>query len=302
MLTGSLVTMAGFVPIGFARSSAGEYTFSIFAVVSIAVLASWLVAVIFIPLFGVAFLSKPKAPQPAEPGAVIRIFRRALLVAMRNRWITILLTIACFGLALLGSPHIPRQFFPSSDRPELLVDLRLPQNASIYASSDASARLDRILKADPDVERWSAYIGRGAIRFYLPLSVELPNDFFSQFVVIAKDIAARERLRAKLERALAEDFPGAVTRVVPLELGPPVGWPVQYRVSGPDPNEVREIAFRLAQVVASDTRTRPVNFDWIEPGRKVRIRIDQDQARLLGLTSESIAGKLNAVMTGAAVT
>jgi multidrug efflux pump subunit AcrB len=302
MLTGSLVTMAGFVPIGFARSSAGEYTFSIFAVVSIAVLASWLVAVIFIPLFGVAFLSKPKAPQPVESGAVIRTFRRALLVAMRNRWITILLTIACFGLALLGSPYIPRQFFPSSDRPELLVDLRLPQNASIYASSDASARLDRILKEDPDVERWSAYIGRGAIRFYLPLSVELPNDFFSQFVVIAKDIAARERLRAKLERVLAEDFPGAVTRIVPLELGPPVGWPVQYRVSGPDPNEVREIAFRLAQVVASDTRTRPVNFDWIEPGRKVRIRIDQDQARLLGLTSESIAAKLNTVMSGAAVT
>jgi multidrug efflux pump subunit AcrB len=221
---------------------------------------------------------------------------------MRNRWITILLTIACFGLALLGSPYVPRQFFPSSDRPELLVDLRLPQNASIYASSDASARLDRILKEDPDVERWSAYVGRGAIRFYLPLSVELPNDFFSQFVVIAKDIAARERLRAKLERVLTEDFPGAVTRTVPLELGPPVGWPVQYRVSGPDPNEVREIAFRLAQVVASDTRMRPVNFDWIEPGRKVRIRIDQDQARLLGLTSESIAAKLNTVMTGAAVT
>src|SRR5262249_4683151 len=206
MLTGSLVTMAGFVPIGFARSSAGEYTFSIFAVVSIAVLASWLVAVIFIPLLGVAFLAKPKSAQPAQPGAVLRVFRRVLLVAMRNRWITILLTIACFGLALLGSPYIPRQFFPSSDRPELLVDLRLPQNASIYASSDASAMLDRILKEDPDVERWSTYVGRGAVRFYLPLNVELPNDFFSQFVVISKDIAARERLRGKLERALAVPY------------------------------------------------------------------------------------------------
>jgi multidrug efflux pump len=306
MLTGSLVTMAGFVPIGFAKSSAGEYTFSIFAVVSIAVLASWLVAVIFIPILGVAFLAKPKGgqtgAQSAEPGAVIRIFRRVLLVAMRNRWTTILLTIACFGLALLGSPYIPRQFFPSSDRPELLVDLRLPQNASIHASSDASARLDSVLKGDPDVERWSAYVGRGAIRFYLPLNVELPNDFFSQFVVIAKDIAARERLRAKLERVLAEDFPGAVTRIAPLELGPPVGWPVQYRVSGPDLNEVRDIAFRMAQTVASDTRARRINFDWIEPGRKVRIRVDQDQARLLGLSSQSIAAVLDTVMTGATVT
>jgi multidrug efflux pump subunit AcrB len=302
MLTGSLVTMAGFVPIGFARSSAGEYTFSIFAVVSIAVLASWLVAVIFIPILGVAFLSRPKQLQSAEPGRVLRVFRRVLLTGMRNRWITIVLTLACFALALIGSPYIPRQFFPASDRPELLLDLRLPQNASIHASSGATARLETILKGDPDVVRWSTYVGRGAIRFYLPLNVELPNNFFSQLVIIAKDIAARERLRARLERVLAEDFPEAVTRIVPLELGPPVGWPVQYRVSGPDLNEVRDIALRLAQIVASDTRARQVNFDWIEPGRKVRVRVDQDQARLLGLSSQAIAAKLNTVMTGAAVT
>jgi multidrug efflux pump subunit AcrB len=294
--------MAGFVPIGFARSSAGEYTFSIFAVVSIAVLASWLVAVIFIPLLGVAFLKKPQAREPAAPGIVVRVFRRLLLTAMRHRWTTILLTLAGFVLALAGSPLIPRQFFPSSDRPELLVDLRLPQNASIYASSDAAAKLDAVLRDDPDVARWSAYVGRGAIRFYLPLNVELPNDFFSQLVVIAKDIAARERLRTKLERVLAEDFPNAVTRTVPLELGPPVGWPVQYRVSGPDLDEVRDVAFRLAAVVASDPRARRVNFDWIEPGRKVRVRIDQDQARLLGLTSQSVASVLNTVVTGAPVT
>jgi multidrug efflux pump subunit AcrB len=302
MLTGSFVTMAGFVPIGFAKSAAGEYTFSIFAVVSIAVLASWLVAVLFIPLLGVAFLSKPKAAEPAEPGLVVRVFRSVLIAAMRMRWITILVTLACFVMSLLAIPYVPRQFFPSSDRPELLVDLRLPQSASIYASSDLSAKLDGILKSDPDVERWSANVGRGAIRFYLPLSVELPNDFFSQFVVIAKDIAARERLRTKLERVLQEDFPGAVTRTVPLELGPPVGWPVQYRISGPEVNEVRDIAFRLAQIVASDARARRVNFDWIEPARKVRIRIDQDQARLLGLSSESIAAVLNTVVSGAPVT
>jgi multidrug efflux pump len=302
MLTGSFVTMAGFVPIGFAKSAAGEYTFSIFAVVSIAVLASWLVAVLFIPLLGVAFLSKPKAAEPAEPGAVVRVFRSVLIAAMRMRWITILVTLACFVMSLLAIPHVPRQFFPSSDRPELLVDLRLPQSASIYASSDLSAKLDGILKSDPDVARWSANVGRGAIRFYLPLSVELPNDFFSQFVVIAKDIAARERLRTKLESVLQEEFPGAVTRTVPLELGPPVGWPVQYRISGPEVNEVRDIAFELAQIVASDARARRVNFDWIEPARKVRIRIDQDQARLLGLSSESTAAVLNTVVSGTPVT
>jgi multidrug efflux pump subunit AcrB len=233
---------------------------------------------------------------------VLRLFRRLLVAAMRMRWITILVTLACFVLSLLALPHVPRQFFPSSDRLELLVDLRLPQSASIHASSDASTRLGNILKADPDVKQWSAYVGRGAIRFYLPLSVELPNDFFSQFVVIAKDLAARERLRAKLERLLQEDFPGAVTRVVPLELGPPVGWPVQYRISGTEVTEVRDIAFRLAQIVASDARARRVNFDWIEPARKVRIRVDQDQARLLGLSSESIAAVLNSVVTGAPVT
>ena len=302
MLTGSFVTMAGFVPIGFAKSSAGEYTFSIFAVVGIAVLASWLVAVIFIPLLGVAFLAKPAVRQSSEPGFMLRIFRRMLIAAMRMRWLTILLTLACFGVALLALPSVPRQFFPSSDRPELLVDLRLPQNASIYASSDAAAKIEAVLKNDPDVERWSTNIGRGAIRFYLPLSVELANPFFSQFVVIAKDVGARERLREKLERMLQEEFPNAITRIAPLELGPPVGWPLQYRVSGPDINKVREIALQLAQTVAADGRTRRINFDWMEPARQVRVRIDQDQARLLGLSSESIATVLNTVMSGLPIT
>jgi multidrug efflux pump len=199
MLTGTFVTAAAFVPIGFARSSAGEYTFSIFAVVSIALLVSWFVAVIFSPLLGVVFLAKPKPKKSDKPHVVSRVFRGFLIGAMRARWLTIAATIACFVAAFLGLPHVPRQFFPSSDRPELLVDLRLPQNASIYASNDAATGLDGLLKGDPDVERWSTYIGRGAIRFYLPLNVELQNDFFSQAVVIAKDLAARERLHAKLE-------------------------------------------------------------------------------------------------------
>jgi multidrug efflux pump subunit AcrB len=285
MLTGSFVTAAGFVPIGFARSSAGEYTFSIFAVVAYALLLSWFVAVIFAPLLGVVILSKPKAKPSDKPSAILGYFRGFLVGAMRTRWVTIGATLAGFAAAILASPLVARQFFPPSDRPDLLVDLSLPQNASIYASEAAAERLDGLLEGDPDVDRWSTYVGRGAIRFYLPLNVELPNDFFTQAVVLAKDVAARERLQKKLEAALAENFPSAVTRVSPLGPGPPVGWPVQYRVSGPDITEVRDIALRLAQIVATDPGSRRVNFDWMEPARMVRIRIDQDQARLLGLSS-----------------
>ena len=197
---------------------------------------------------------------------------------------------------------MPRQFFPSSDRPELVVDLTLPQNASIFATDRAAAKLDAFLKGDADVASWSTYIGRGAIRFYLPLNVQLNNDFFAQAVVVAKDVAARKRLQATLEHQLAEELPSAVSRVSPLELGPPVGWPVQYRVSGPDLSQVRAIALQLGQILGSDNNLRGVNFDWMEPARKVRIEIDQDQARLLGLSSQALSSFMNAVMTGAPIT
>lgn len=302
MLTGTFVTAAAFVPIGFARSSAGEYTFSIFAVVGIALIASWFIAVIFSPLLGVVLLTKPKEKQSGKPNVILRVFRGLLVGAMRARWLTIAATIACFVLAFLGLSHVPRQFFPASDRPELLVDLRLPQNASIYASEEAAERLDGLLKGNPDVEKWSTYVGRGAIRFYLPLAVELQNDFFSQAVVVAKDLAARERLHTKLEAALAEQFPSAVSSVSTLGLGPPVSWPVQYRVSGPDLSEVRDIAMQLAGIMATNSGIRKVNFDWMEPARMVRIRIDQDQARLLGLSSQAIATVLNSVVSGTPVT
>jgi len=302
MLTGSFVTAAGFVPIGFARSSAGEYTFSIFAVVAYALLLSWFVAVIFAPLLGVVILSKPKAKPSDKPSAILRYFRAFLVGTMRARWVTIGVTIAAFAAAVLASPYVPRQFFPPSDRPELLVDLTLPQNASIYASEQLAEKLDGVLAGDPDVDHWSTYVGRGAIRFYLPLDVQLPNDFFTQAVVVAKDVAARERLHQRLEATLAEDFPSAVSRVSPLGLGPPVGWPVQYRVSGPDIGEVRDIGLQLAQIVATNSGARHVNFDWMEPARMVRIRIDQDQARLLGLSSQAIASVMNSVVTGKPVT
>ncbi|ADH90928.1 acriflavin resistance protein [Ancylobacter novellus DSM 506] len=301
MLAGTLVTIAGFVPVGFAASSAGEYTFSLFAVVTIALLVSWLVAVLFAPLIGLVILKVPKnAGSP--PGRVMRLYRGFLSAALTARWITIPVTLALFAAAVLALPLIPRQFFPSSDRPELLVDLQLPQNASIYATERAMQRLDAALKGDPDVARWSGYVGRGAIRFYLPLNAQLPNDFFGQAVVVAKDVAARERLHAKLVKLLADEFPSVVSRVSPLELGPPVGWPIQYRVIGPDLSQVRDVAFRLAEVMAADPLTRTVSYDWIEPAREIRIHVNQDQARLLGLSTEAIGTVLNTVVTGAPVT
>jgi len=302
MLTGSFITATGFVPIGFARSSAGEYTFSIFVVVGLTLMLSWLVAVLFAPLLGVWMLKKPEGKVTTEPSRLMRGFRAILVAAMRARWLTIGLTVAAFVGAILASPLVPRQFFPSSDRPELLVDVSLPQNASIYATREAADRLDAALKNDPDVAQWSSYIGRGAIRFYLPLDVQLPNDFFTQSVVIAKDVPARERLQARLEKLLAEDFPSAISRVSPLELGPPVGWPVQYRVSGPDVAKVQDTALELAQAIAAKGTVKRVNFDWMEPSRLVRINVDQDQARLVGLDSRAIGTALNSVVSGVPIT
>jgi multidrug efflux pump subunit AcrB len=302
MLAGTLVTIAGFVPVGFAASGAGEYTFSLFAVVAIALVASWFVAVLFGPLLGVAILKPPAAATSSEPGWVFRTYRALLSGALRMKWLTIAITAALFVLSVFALRLVPNQFFPSSDRPELLVDMTLPQNASIFASETVARRFDDVLKGDPDVARWSTYVGQGAIRFYLPLNVQLPNSFFSQAVVVAKNVAARERLRQKLEKVLADEFPNLISRVSTLELGPPVGWPVQYRVSGPDVGEVRAIAMKLAKVMAANPQVVHVSFDWFEPARQVRIRVDQNEARLLGLSSQTLAGVLNAVISGSAIT
>ena len=302
MLSGTLVTIAGFVPIGFARSAAGEYTFSIFAVVTIALIASWIVAVLFAPLLGVWVLRKPRATLHSAPGPIMRRFRRFLELAMRARWFTLAITLGLFAAALVGTRLIPQQFFPPSDRPELLVDLQLPENASIYATRDAASRLDKLLEGDPDVDHWSTNVGQGAVRFYLPLNVQLPNDFFAQAVVVTKGVAQRERVKARLEQALATAFPNVVGRVYPLELGPPVGWPLQYRVSGPEAEQVRAIAFQVAQILQTDPGAANVNYNWMEPARTVQIRVDQDEARLLGLSSQQLAAALNAVASGVTAT
>ena len=297
-----MVTIAGFVPVGFAASAAGEYTFTLFAVIGMTLIVSWFVAVLFAPLLGVAILKAPDTKQSSEPGPVFRMYRRFLTFAIQAKWVTIAVTIGLFIASVLALPLVPRQFFPSSDRPELLVDLSLPQNASIYASESLARQFDAALKGDPDVEGWSTYVGSGAIRFYLPLDVQGPDDSFSQAVVVAKDVQARDRIQTKLEKLLSEEFPKVVGRVSPLELGPPVGWPVQYRVSGPDVEKVRETALKLAETLSANSNVLLVSFEWIEPSRQVRIRIDQDEARLLGLSSQALAGVLNTVITGSAVT
>ena len=302
MLIGTFVTISSFVPIGFAQSSAGEYTFSIFAVVAISLLVSWLVAVLFAPLIGKALLKAPKAGAEEKPSRLLGAYAAFLGAAIRAKWVTIGLTIAAFAAALVLAGQVPRQFFPASDRPELTVDLTLRQNASIFATETEAKRLEAVLSADPDVDHYSTYVGRGAIRFILTFNVQLANPFFAQVVIVAKDFAARERLQKKLEAVLAEQFPDVVSRVSPLELGPPVGWPLQYRITGPDKDEVRQQALAFAQLMASDPRTRHVHYDWMEPARQVRVTVDQDEARRLGVSSRSLAGVLNASVAGTAVT
>ncbi len=302
MLIGTLVTIASFVPIGFAQSSAGEYTFSIFSVVGIALIASWLVAVIFAPLIGKLILKAPQGDVDPKPGKLLNGYSAFLRSAIRARWVTIGVTLGAFVLALLMSGFVERQFFPASDRPELTVDLTLRQNASIHATEAQARRLEEILNSDPDVDHYSTYVGRGAIRFILTLNVQLANPFFAQFVVVAKDLDARERLHSRLEKVLAEEFPEVVARVSPLELGPPVGWPLQYRISGPDKDTVREIALDFANVVGSDPRVRHVNYDWMEPARQIHIKVNQEEARQLGISSRALASVLNTSITGTTVT
>ena len=301
-LAGTLVTIAGFLPVGFAASDAGEYTFTLFAVVALALLASWLVSGIGAPVVGLALLRKPKQPHGETLSAPMRVFKRCLVAAMRARWRVILITAGLLVAALVGTRFVPEQFFPASDRPELLVDLKLQDNASILSTRDLTAEFDKIVGADPDVERFSTYVGQGAIRFYLPIDVALPNDAFAQLVVVTKGLKERNQVQARLEKALAERFPQLVTRIYPLELGPPVGWPVKYRVSGPDPSRLHAIAMQVAERLGATPGIRKVNFDWVEPARVMRVHIDQDQARQLGLSSQEIAQTMNAIVSGTTVT
>ncbi|PCR94205.1 ACR family transporter [Pseudomonas fluorescens] len=302
MLTGTLVTVAGFVPIGLNASSAGEYTYTLFAVIAVAMIVSWVVAVFFAPVIGVHILSTNVKPHEAEPGRIGRAFNGGLLWCMRNRWWAIGITVLCFVLAVFCMRFVQNQFFPSSDRPEILVDLNLPQNASIDETRKAVDKLEASLKGDPDIVRWSTYIGQGAIRFYLPLDQQLQNPYYAQLVIVSKDFKAREALSQRLRDRLRKDFVGIGSYVQALEMGPPVGRPIQYRVSGKDVDQVRKHAIDLATELDKSPHIGEIIYDWNEPGKVLRIDIAQDKARQLGLSSEDVANLMNSIVSGSPLT
>lgn len=305
MLTGTLVTVAGFVPIGFAASNAGEYCRTLFEVLAIALVSSWFVAVIFAPLLGVWIL--PKQIVKAQGGGhgsglMERMFRPVLLVAMRAKWLTIVISVGLFLLSLYSYRFVQQQFFPASDRPEILVEMFLPKADSIFATDVEAKKLEAILREEQGIERFSMYVGGGAIRFYLPLDVQLDNDFLAQAVIVTKGIEDRDRIIKKLEQTFAAGFENVLVRIHPLEVGPPVGWPVQIRTSGNTPQEARDIADKVAAVIRGYPKANTVNFDWYERSKSVRIDVDQDLARQLGISSQQIADATNAIMTGRTIT
>ncbi|MGE8044659.1 efflux RND transporter permease subunit [Pseudomonas monteilii] len=302
MLTGTLVTVAGFVPIGLNASSAGEYTFTLFAVIAVALLVSWVVAVFFAPVLGVHILSKNVKKPDEKPGRVGRAFEGSLVWCMRHRWLTIIGTVVLFALALFSMRFVQNQFFPSSDRPEILVDLNLPQNASIKETRRVVDSLEATLKDDPQIAHWSTYIGQGAVRFYLPLDQQLQNPYYAQLVIVSTGLEERNELIGRLKERLRKDFVGIGTNVQSLEMGPPVGRPIQYRISGKDIDQVRKHAIELATLLDGNPNVGEMIYDWNEPGKVLRVDIAQDKARQLGLSSEDVANVMNSIVSGAPVT
>ena len=302
MLTGTLVTVAGFIPIGFNNASAGEYTRSLFVVIAASLLISWVVAVLFAPLIGIKVLPKAMKHKGDAPGVAMRWFSGALSWAMRWRWVTIGVSVGLLALSIAGLGLVQQQFFPSSDRVELLADLTLPENASINQTRAEMDRFERHLAGDADVTGWSSYVGEGAIRFYLPLDQQLPNPFFGQVVVRTASLDARERVKRKLETLARTEFVGIDTFVHYLDLGPPVGRPVQYRVSGPDVQALRTQALKMAKLLADNPHLKPPSLDWNEPGKVMRVDINQDKLRQLGINSSDVAGILNGIVGGSSIT
>ncbi|WP_378950632.1 efflux RND transporter permease subunit [Mesorhizobium sp. ANAO-SY3R2] len=302
MLAGTLVTIAGFIPVGFARSVSGEYARSLFVVVAVSLIVSWLVAVLLTPIVGLAVLKPdPKAAKKGE-GTMTRWFKKILGACIRLRIAVVIGTAALFVAALLAWPLLKQQFFPPSDRPELMVQLVLPQNASLRATEADVKKVEQVLAADPDVVDWSFYVGSDAIRFYLPMDIQAPAPFRAQAVVIGKSVEARDALQARLQQEFDSRFPNMIARVSPLEMGPPVGWPIQYRVSGPTVAGVRDVAWQVADALAGIKGVIAPNLDWNEPVRKVVIEVDQDRARLVGLNSAAIAQSLFATASGLPIT
>jgi multidrug efflux pump len=302
-LTGALITAAAFMPVGLSKSTTGEYAGGIFWIVGTAVVFSWIVSGVITPYLAVKML--PNFAKHGHGGGdpyqtpFYRRLRGLIDFAIERRWLVIGVTAAALALAIVGAKFVPQQFFPNSDRPELIVELRLKEGASFAATTEQVKKMEGILAKEKDVKFFTAYTGAGQPRFYLALNPELPNPGYAAFIVMTKDIKARERVRLRLMAMVNDEFPGVWVRVTRLELGPPVGFPVQFRVVGPDTQKVRDIARQVEAVVASSPKVRDVQLDWNDPVRTMRVVIDQDKARTLGLAPADVALVTQTVMNGA---
>ncbi len=314
MLTGTLITAAGFLPIGIAKSMTGEYTFAIFAVTVIALCLSWIVSVYFVPYLGVRLLKvPPHVVAHAEQGgaadhehdmydtAFYRAFRRAVNACVRHRWITIGVTLALFGLGIAGMGRVQQQFFPDSSRPEILVDLWSGEGSSFAATEAVAKRVEARLMAEPGVLSVTQWVGSGVPRFYLPLEQIFPQTNVSQLIVVPKDLPTREALRRSLPAVLAQEFPEVRGRTTLLANGPPVPYPVQFRVVGSDPVLLRQYADEVKAAMRASANTRGVNDNWNESIKVMRLEVDQTKARALGVSSQSIAQAAKTILSGSTV-
>jgi multidrug efflux pump subunit AcrB len=304
MLTGTLITAAGFLPIGMANSTVGEYTYAIFAVTVIALVLSWIVAVMFVPYLGVRLLKVKPHVGPAHEvfdGPFYVRFRALVNWCVQHRWITIGLTIATFVLGMVGMGKVQQQFFPDSSRPEILMDVWLPEGSSITAMDEVSQRLENRLARETGVTSVTSWVGSGVPRFYLPIDQIFPQSNVSQLIVLPQDLATREALRKKLPALLATEFPEVRGRVKLLANGPPVPYPVQFRVVGPDPAVLRGLADEVKAAMRQSPNTRGVNDNWNESVKVLRLEVDQAKARALGVSSQSIAQASRTNLTGSTV-
>lgn len=304
MLTGTLITAAGFLPIGMAQSTVGEYTFAIFAVTVIALVLSWFVSVFFVPYLGTLLLkAKPASAQHEEhfDTPFYRAFRRTVNWCVQHRWLTIGATLLTFALGIAGMGKVQQQFFPDSSRPEILVDLWSPEGTAFPASEAVAKRLEQRLMATPGVSSVTTWVGSGVPRFYLPLDQIFPQSNAVQLIVQPKDLARRESLRQELPAILAQEFPEVRGRVKLLPNGPPIQYPVMFRVIGPDPAVLRERADEVKAVLRQSPNTRGVNDNWNESVKSLRLEVDQAKARALGVTSQSIAQASRTILSGAPV-
>jgi multidrug efflux pump subunit AcrB len=309
MLTGTLVTAAGFLPVGFAKSSAGEYAGGIFWIVGLALLASWVVAVTFTPYLGFKLLpDMAKAGAHENPDAVYdtriyRALRRVIEFALRWRVSVVALAGLAFVASVFGFRFVQQQFFPTSTRTELFLEMRLPEGTAIGVTDATAKKAERLLVGDPDIALYTTYVGQGAPRFWLGLNPVLPNPNFAQIVIVTKNLEGRERVKARLDQALADGaLPEARTRVDRFSFGPPVGFPVQFRVVGPDVMKVRAIAAQVREVMAQNSKIIDPHLNWGEQVKSIRLDVDQDRARAIGLTPQEVAQNLQTLLSGYTVT